>query len=235
MNHEQTPLVTSVTDVIDDCAELSDRAVLDIGCGRGGVVRHLAARGARACGLETRLELVRGARSRERVSDESYLVGLGQQLPFADRAFDLVLFCFSLHHVPAERMRAALAEAARVVTDEGVVLVVEPVADGDYFEVMRLVDDETRVRALALQALRDRAAHGLATEPDQVYRVHHRFRDAEHMFESLVTVDPARAPIIDRHRDELCERFARHGKPDAGGFRFEMEMRGNLLRKTAAA
>ena len=49
-------------------------------------------------------------------------------------------------------MGKALAEAARVLKPGGLALIHEPEPVGGYFELTKLVDDETEVRAAALKA-----------------------------------------------------------------------------------
>ena len=55
----------------------------------------------------------------------------------------------SLHHVPDPN--TAFPELRRVVRE--LVYIAEPLPTGDFFELMRPVDDETEVRANAQQAI----------------------------------------------------------------------------------
>ena len=121
-----------------------------------------AAAGATAIGVETGAEPLARARAHEPVSDERYVEGVGQALPLEDASADAVLFVQSLHHVPEDAMDAALAEAARVARPGGGVVVLEPLAEGPFFALVAMVDDETRVRALAQEAVAARPAAGRA-------------------------------------------------------------------------
>ncbi len=231
LNTVEKPLVSSVEEVISRAVVLDGRRVADIGCGRGGLVRWLAGHAAEVAGVECQPELVEQARARQPVAGERYLEGRGEAMPLDDASLDLVIFSYSLHHVPPEAMRAALSEAGRVLVDGGEVLVVEPVADGGYFEVMRLVDDETRVRRLALEAVQDVAAHGLRPVAERGWRIHYHFADVEQLKRRLVDVDPSRRDAVAAHAGELERRFLAEGEPVAEGYRFEMEIRSNLLVK----
>ncbi len=53
----------------------------------------------------------------------------------------------SLHHVPVESMAQALVDAARVLRPGGHLYVSEPVYAGPLNEVVRLFNDEGKVRA----------------------------------------------------------------------------------------
>ena len=92
------------------------RRVLDIGCGTGQLLRHVAA--------ATRAELIVGAdislgmlARAPRLDPCRLVAGAAEQLPFADEVFDLVLSTISLRHW-ADRP-AALTEIARVMTPGG--------------------------------------------------------------------------------------------------------------------
>ncbi len=150
-------------DVLLELVPPAGLTVVDVGCGEGSVVRRLAAAGATAIGVETGAEPLARARAHEPVGGERYVEGTGEALPLDAGSADAVVFMQSLHHVPPDAMDAALAEAARVVVPAGAVVVIEPVAAGPFFSLVAMVDDETRVRALAQEAVA-RAPLALETE-----------------------------------------------------------------------
>jgi ubiquinone/menaquinone biosynthesis C-methylase UbiE len=133
----------------------SSKDVVDIGCGGGALVRELAAAGARPIGIEISEEQLATARSRDDGSDARYLVGRAEALPLDDGSADVVVFMRSLHHVPPEHLKAGLREARRVLRPGGAVYVAEPLAEGDFFALTSLVEDELEVRRAAQAALAD--------------------------------------------------------------------------------
>lgn len=90
--------------------------VLEVGCGGGGLLRMLAARGALVAGTEPlapALEL-----ARQRVPGAGLVrVGDGPELPFANAAFDAVVGQHVLEHLPD--LPTALAEWRRVLRPGG--------------------------------------------------------------------------------------------------------------------
>ena len=74
-------------------------------------------------------------------------------LPLDDASADVVLFIFSLHHVPKAKLTAALGEARRVLRRTGRLLVAEPLARGPSHHVSSPFHDETIVRADAAAAI----------------------------------------------------------------------------------
>ena len=89
-----------------------DAVVLDVGCGAGATVAHLAdVHGLRAKGLDASPEQV--AESRTARPDLDFVCGRAEALPFPDAAFDAVLCECVLSTLPAPAL--AVAEAARVL------------------------------------------------------------------------------------------------------------------------
>lgn len=208
------------------------RRIVDIGCGDGALVRALAKRGATMVGIEIDARALAPALAAPRVATERYLEGRAEALPLDDASVDVVIFFNSLHHVPVDRHDAALGEAARVLVSGGMLFVLEPVAAGPYFELTRLIEDETVVRAKAYEALGRAAAHGLVATAEETYRNPMVFKDFG-MFEARTTaVDPARAAVIAEHRPMLRQTFEAVAEAGADGYGFHQPARINLFRKS---
>lgn len=93
---------------------------LDVGCGNGYIAHHLSAMlGAPVTGTDV------GARAEAPITYRRFD---GHALPFADGAFDVVLFCYVLHH--AGDAAALLAEARRVLVPDGRLIVYEDTPRG---------------------------------------------------------------------------------------------------------
>lgn len=204
---------------------LPGRRALDVGCGDGALVRLLAQQGAWAVGLDPQAGPLQGAQPLVR--------GLGEALPFADGSFDLVVFFNALHHVPAPLMRPALIESLRVLQPGGTLAILEPLAEGPYFELMRPVEDETEVRALAQETLNtltpgDSADHRVREEYDAPLA----FADFAAWEAGMLAVDPSRAERLAAERARLAERFPVVAeRDDEGRYRFRQPSRLDLFRR----
>jgi SAM-dependent methyltransferase len=219
--------LTTDLQVLEQLVALDGRDVLDVGCGGGALVRGLVARGARAVGLEI---------SEQQLGDAGatgigrFVVGRAEDLPLDDDSLDVVLFMRSLHHVPESSMLPALVDARRVLRPGGVVYVAEPLAEGDYFELVRIVDDETDVRAAAQRALAECEQAGLERMRTLEYEVGAVTAGIDTLRRRIVDVNPERTAVFDAHEDELIEAFARLGDEREGGRWFTQPMRADLLR-----
>ncbi|QBF33898.1 bifunctional 2-polyprenyl-6-hydroxyphenol methylase/3-demethylubiquinol 3-O-methyltransferase UbiG [Thalassococcus sp. S3] len=92
---------------------------LDIGCGEGRFCRMMRARGLDPVGLDPTQKLLEAARQKD--PESTYVEGRAEALPFEDATFDVAVFYFSLIDIPD--MRAAIAEAARILRPGGRVLI----------------------------------------------------------------------------------------------------------------
>lgn len=218
--------VTTDLEVLRGLVVLAGRDILDVGCGPGTLVRELVGLGARAVGLETTEEQLGDARSH---GIGRFVVGRAEALPLPDGAFDAVLFMRSLHHVPEAQMLAALADARRVLRGGGSVYVAEPLAEGDHFELVSIVDDETEVRAAAQRAIESAESAGLRRVATHEYGVQGISSGMAALRRTIVGADPTRAATFDAREAELAEAFARLGTPVEGGRLFTAPMRADLL------
>lgn len=191
------PQGTALEVIEDWLGPLAGKSILDIGCGDGALARALTARGARVHGIDPGAEAIAAARAA--VPGASFTEVGAEALPFADASFDAAIFLNSLHHVPGELMAAALGAALRV--SRGPVLVVEPLAEGSYFEVLRPVEDETAIRALAQEALSACLAGGAARLAGRLdYDDVRHVPGVDDFLARAVAVDPARRAAAERQR-----------------------------------
>jgi hypothetical protein len=214
-------------------AELSDSDVLDVGCGHGRLTRELAVLGARVTGIEVSEQQLAAARAADDgTRGTRYLVGRAEAIPLPDASFDLVVFRASLHHVAVEQMPAALREAARVVRPGGLVYVAEPLAEGDFYALVSIVDDEDEVRDAAQRALAAAASAGLSRVATEDYELAALAGDLDTLRRRMVAVDPERGAVFDAHRHALQRGFDELGEPaEEGGRRFTETMRAVVLSR----
>lgn len=217
-------------DVIVETVALEGKRVIDVGCGDGHLVRHMAKQGAHVLGVECSPRQLARAHAAERIADEDIVEGVGQSLPAPDGAADVVVFFNSLHHIPVEVMDDALAEAARVLKPGGLVYVSEPIAEGLFYQTCRPIDDEAEVRTAAYNALKSTTL----LKPVEEFRYIHTvvMRDYEAFRDRIISANAEREERFAAQDAEMRALFAANGRPNPdGAMEFDQPMRVNLLRK----
>ena len=226
-----TPREAKATDVIRELLPLKGARVLDVGCGDGALTRSMARAGAVATGIDISETRLSQARAAEKVAGADYKEGRGEKLPFADGSVDAVLYHNALHHVPVELQAAALVEAARVLRPGGRVLVIEPLAHGPYFELVRQIEDETEVRRAAYEAMQKTKSFRM--EREDTYDAPVRHKDFATYEARSVGIHPQRKDKFDKLRPQMTKDFERLGRRAADGYHFSQPTRVNLLVKPA--
>lgn len=107
---------------------------LDVGCGTGRLLAflHEAWPGLRLTGLDLSTPYLEEARRLVgRTARVKLIDGAAERLPFDNASLDLVVSSFLLHELPGEVRATALAEMARVVKPDGLVVLVDSIQQGD--------------------------------------------------------------------------------------------------------
>jgi ubiquinone/menaquinone biosynthesis C-methylase UbiE len=105
-------------------------AVLDVGCATGNLAlaaKRRVGRDAPVHGVDPSPSMIARARSKARRGRARVVfdVAVAQELPFADRSFDVVLCTLVAHQLPHADRRRCLAEMHRVLRPSGRLLLVD--------------------------------------------------------------------------------------------------------------
>lgn len=224
------PVTDSLSFVRRHIAPLAGKRVLDVGCGKGGPARVLGAEGAHVTGVDPVESALVEARAAAPAA--TFECSGAEALAFADETFDAAIFLNALHHVPVALMRQALAEARRVTKRGGFVIVVEPLAQGSFNDVLKLIDDETFIRAQAQDALADMAA-GVGFEP--VESLTFTRRETYDGFDTFVvratSADPARNAVVAQDRARIEAAFRRFAVLEGDRYRLDQPLKADALRR----
>ncbi len=140
-------------EVIDSLLDVDGKFIVDVGCGDGELCRHLAGQGARVLGIEPHpVQAEKNAKSAV-VANVGFKQAGAAAIPVEPGSVDGIVLKNSLHHMYAPDYEKIFGEVARIISDDGFLCVIEPVASGTFQHVMELFHDETQVRLAAYNAL----------------------------------------------------------------------------------
>jgi SAM-dependent methyltransferase len=132
------------------CGPGANLELLDAGCGTGAMLRHLQRYGY-AIGIDVSTEALRFCRQRG-LDERCAFEGSVLDLPFDDRAFDLVVSFDVICCIDPGDQPRAFAELARVVRPGGRLIVNLPAYPALYSEHDRAVHIQRRYTARSLRA-----------------------------------------------------------------------------------
>lgn len=140
-------------DALTQIVSIGGLRIADIGCGAGVMSKLMAQADANVVAVEP--DSVQAAENRKTFANTSieFHEAGAENLPLEDASIDGAIFNYSLHHVPGSLMINALEEAQRVLKSSGFLYIAEPVAEGNYHDVIAPFHDETQVRAKAQKAV----------------------------------------------------------------------------------
>jgi ubiquinone/menaquinone biosynthesis C-methylase UbiE len=160
---------------IEEFIELGGREMLEIGCGDGRLSSLLANKVKSLTAIDPDKAMIKLAC--KEISGVDFRVGYGERLEFNDKTYDIVLFSYSLHHQDCVK---ALDEAKRVLRDNGIILIIEPSAEGEYTQFVSIFqEDEINRLNRTLAYIKSR---NFNISRQDVYFVNYHFKDEKELY-----------------------------------------------------
>ena len=159
--------------------DLRDQEVLEIGCGDGRITSQLVGKAKRLVAIDP--DAANIAEAKENMGGVGLRIGSGECLEFPSGSFGVILFTLSLHH---QDSRVALREAQRVLRDDGRLVILEPVNDGEIEQVCNLFHNEAQLLQDALCAI---DASDFEVERSEVFYTYWEFKNEHELYEWLFT------------------------------------------------
>lgn len=180
---------------ISEFTNLSNKQVLEIGCGSGRLSSFLAQKAGSLIAID--IDEVSLEEARSKVKGVDFRMGSGEFLEFPDDSFDLVFFGFSLHH---QQSSITLSEAMRVLAPMGEVLIIEPTEVSEYTKLVSVFEnDEPVFIRRAAQAVK---SLDMSISKQEKFTVNHYF-DNEEVFFNYFISSYGDGTTDERSRNEL--------------------------------
>ena len=160
---------------IEEFVQLHGKTLLEIGCGDGRLTALLAGKAEAITAIDPDENSIEAAR--RNINGVNFRVGSGEKLDLANETFDIVLFSYSLHHQDCIK---ALAEAKRVVRQDGQILIIDPNHDGEFTRLVSIFEkDEIELLRKTLDYITSGSFNILRKD---TYCVDHQFADEKELY-----------------------------------------------------
>lgn len=147
--------ISSDRELIAQHLPLNNTTLLELGCGTAFATRKISEAYPTVKIIATEVDRIQHEKNLQ-VTDlpnVSFRYGGIEAIDAEDASIDAVIMLKSLHHVPVELMDQGFSEIARVLKPGGLAYISEPVYAGEFNEILRLFNDEKRVREAAFAAI----------------------------------------------------------------------------------
>ena len=206
--------------------------VLELGCGNARWTRTIAEKFDIASLLATEVDELQHAKNLliDDLPTVEFSYGGAQDIDLPDASVDIVIMLKSLHHVPLDLMQRGLREIHRVLRSGGLAYISEPVYAGEFNEILRLFNDEKKVRQAAFDAIREALAAGLFELANEVFfQGPSSFADFTEFEQRVLFPSHSDHRIDDELHQRVRDAFMQH--MTAEGAEFINPHRVDLLRK----
>ena len=210
--------------------DFKDKVILDIGCGNGWFSEWSFSQGAKnVFAIDPIKEQIEIAKKNSKYNI-NFKVGFAEDLPFENKKFDLIFFFNSLHHVSLSMIKKALNEGKRVTKETGCMFIIEPLSTGTFNEILKLVDDESNIRAKAYCEISSFYQNTFTSNEEIFYEENKEFNEFSEFCNLLLSADPKRKDMIVKIKDKLIHKFNSLSKYTNNKYQFIQPMRMNIIK-----
>ncbi|MDX2419108.1 MAG: methyltransferase domain-containing protein [Xanthomonadales bacterium] len=219
-------------EVYNRMLSLDNKHILELGCGTAQKTRDIATSGVNR--KITALEVDVTAHQKNLQIDDlpnvEFALAGAQQIPLDNESVDIVMMFKSLHHVPPELMDASLGEINRVLKPGGLAYISEPVFSGDFNDILRLFNDEQKVRETAFNTLKKAVEDGMFHLVEETFfHTPKRYRDFAEFENTIINASYCDHRLDDKLFDQVKQQFEQHLGDN--GANFLTPVRVDLLQK----
>lgn len=225
-------LVCPETEIYNRLLSLDHKHILELGCGSAQKTRDIATSGVNRKITALEVDEIAHDKNLQITDLPNVTFGLSgaQDIPLDDESVDVAMMFKSLHHVPTALMEQSLREIRRVLKPGGLAYISEPVYAGEFNEILRLFNDEKKVRETAFNTLGKVVDDGLFKLVEEVFfnspRRYKNFAEFEHR---IINATYNQNNLSDEVYQQVKQRFEQ--RTGNNGALFLSPVRVDLLQK----
>ena len=207
---------------------LKNKKILDVGCGDGWFSFWCIDYNCIVDAIDPSEEQIEIAKNKNEKTI-NFIVAGGENITSLNNKYNYIFFFNSLHHVPENLMEKSLIECKKSLYEEGLIFIIEPIANGTFHDFVKNIDDETQVRNSAYNVIKNCEKFELYENKEILYNEVKSFTDKDECINFLMSVDQKRVDYINSNKVFLYKEFDRLSKFNKNKYEFIQPMRLNIL------
>jgi len=207
-----------------------NRKVLDVGCGNGWFSIWADRNGCSVDAIDPSAAQIKDGKDKDKTNKINFMVAGAENIIDLNNCYDLIFFFNSLHHIPDTIMEKSIKYSKNKMDINGSIIIIEPVAKGNFHNFVKYIDDETSVRNKAYETIRNCNKYNLEIVKELMYDEVKRFNSGEECINFLSKVDEGRKNYIDNNMKLLLSKFNDLSNYNNFKYEFIQPMRLNIIK-----
>ena len=207
-----------------------NKKVLDVGCGNGWFSIWADKNGCSVDAIDPSAAQIKDGKDKDKTNKINFMVAGAENINDLNNCYDLIFFFNSLHHIPDTMMDKSIKYSKNKMDRNGSIIIIEPIAKGNFHNFVKYIDDETSVRNKAYKTIKNCKKYNLEIVKELMYDEIKRFESGEECINFLSKVDEGRKSYIDNNTELLLNKFNDLSNYNNSKYEFTQPMRLNILK-----
>ena len=207
-----------------------NKKVLDVGCGNGWFSIWADRNGCSVDAIDPSAAQIKDSKDKDKTNKINFMVAGAENINDLNNCYDLIFFFNSLHHIPDTMMDKSIKYSKNKMDRNGSIIIIEPIAKGNFHNFVKYIDDETSVRNKAYKTIKNCKKYNLEIVKELMYDEIKRFESGEECINFLSKVDEGRKSYIDNNTELLLNKFKDLSNYNNSKYEFTQPMRLNILK-----
>ena len=208
---------------------LKNKSILDVGCGNGWFGLWAENKGCIVDAIDPSENQIKEAKYKDKKNKINFMVAGAEDINDLKNSYDLIFFFNSLHHIPSELMEISIEHCASKMNINGKIIIIEPIAAGNFHDFVKNIDDETKVRDLAYKVINNCNKYNLKISAELLYDELKTFNNGFECIDFLSKVDESRKNYIENNKEFLLNKFNDLSNFNNNKYEFLQPMRLNII------